>query len=351
MKIKIVEGGAHLILNSAGNWTVECWMKLADGKEAKTSVPQGISRGKKEKMIVGPQEAVRQINEEIIPLLKKEDNLAQQTVDELLKKEGWGGNTTLAVSVCFAKASGFLKTKTQACPKLMMLMFEGKKHGNPNLRIQEFMIVVNTVKEGVEFYQAIKQHLEKEGLITTVGSEGGFSPPSLDERDILELMKKLGVKNVALDIAANTNPLPSTLLSDIVRRYPIVSVEDPWPEEEKEKWATFFQNVTKENQEFMVIADDLTVTDPLKIKKGAEEKLFNGVIIKPNQRGTISEAIEAAQTAKRLGLKVIVSHRGEETNDSWIVDFALSVGADFVKFGAPCRGERVAKYNRLLQIE
>jgi enolase len=134
-----------------------------------------------------------------------------------------------------------------------------------------------------------------------------------------------------------------------VRRYPIASIEDPLPEDKPKKWSFFFEEAQKINPQILIVADDLTVTDPTKIKRGAEKRLFNAVIIKPNQQGTITQAVKAVEVAKNLGIKTIVSHRGEETNDDWIVDFALSVNSDFVKFGAPSRGERIAKYNRLLQ--
>jgi enolase len=348
MKFTISQLKAYKILNSGSNWTIETQIKLSDGTKAKASVPQGISTGKQEKAVVTSEEAIKQINDEIFPLLKGK-KLDQENLDTLLTEGNWGGNATLAVSACFAKASGFFKSPVLAFPKIMMLIFEGKKHGNPSLTIQEFMVIVDTVEEGVDFYQKTKQYLAQKRIIATVGSEGGFSPPGFSDEDILSLMEKLKTKKIALDVAANTNPPSPTTLLDIVRRYPIASIEDPLPENEPEEWGSFFEKARKINPQILIVADDLTVTDSVKIKRGVKEKLFNAVIIKPNQQGTISQATKAVKTAKNLGIKTIVSHRGEETNDDWIVDFALRVGSDFVKFGAPSRGERIAKYNKLLQ--
>ncbi len=264
----------------------------------------------------------------------------------------WGSNATLAVSAAFFKQK--IKSATmpwsKKLPSLMMLMFEGKKHGNKNLKIQEFMIVVDQIEKGVEFYQRVKDYLEQERIITTVGSEGGFSPPNFDDEKILDLLKSLGAKKIALDVAASHSEINSSILLNIVRRYPIVSLEDPLSESDWQGWQDFYHQVREINPEILIVADDLTVTDKEKVKKGAEEKLFNAVIIKPNQQGTITAAAEAIRIAKSLGTKTIVSHRGRETNDAWIVDFALKHQSDFVKFGAPCRGERVAKYNRLSEI-
>ncbi len=349
--MRIVDIKPREILNSAGNFTIECKITLSNGKSAAASVPQGISIGKEEKKPVSTKMAVKQINKEIFPIVKKEIGLNQKKLDKILEKGSWGSNTTLSVSAAFAKCSGFFQISSNpSIPKLMMLIFEGKKHGNKKLKIQEFMIVANSIEEGRGFYKKTKDYLENNGVSVLVGSEGGFSPENFSDIKILKLMTKLGAKNIALDVAANTQPPSSFFLNKIVRRFPIVSIEDPISEKKVKNWTKFLAKNQKNRPDILVVSDDLTVTDPNKIEKGAKEKRFNAVVIKPNQQGTITKAIEAIEVAKKYNLKVIVSHRGEETNDSWTVDLAVFAKADYVKYGGPCRGERIAKYNRLLEI-
>jgi len=341
---------ARKILNSAGNWTIECNLIAETGRQTKASAPAGISTGKFEKKLSPINQALHQIHKEILPKIQN-INLTQEGLDKILQSNNWGSNATLVTSAAFFKLGLFESTLDKAeMPQLMMIIFEGEKHGNPNLTIQEFMVVVNKIENGVSFYQKVEQHLRREKIITTVGSEGGFSPANFTDQKILDLLKKLGAKRIALDIAGNVNPPSVNSLLDITQRYPIVSVEDPFPEGKLKQWQEFFKGAVKINPDILIVADDLTVTDAQKIEEGAKRKLFNAVIIKPNQQGTISAAVKAMKTAQKLAIKTIVSHRGEETNDNWIVDLALKYKADFVKFGAPCRGERVAKYNRLLQL-
>lgn len=342
--MKIVKLEPRQILNSAGSWTLECLLKTAANKEVTASVPKGISTGSAEQAPVAIKKAIEQIEKDILPRVINKD-LDQEKLDQLLTQGGWGSNATLAVSAAFFKLE---EIKTDYHPKMMMLIFEGEKHGNRQLTIQEFMIIVDQIEEGVNFYHNAEKKLAEQGIITTVGSEGGFSPGEFTDEKILEFIKDLGGTKVALDIAGNVNPPSVTELLDIVRRYPIISLEDPFPEKDINQWQEFLTKALAINPNLLVVADDLTVTDSKKIKDGFKNNLFNGVIIKPNQQGTITAAKEALLTAKELGIKTIVSHRGEETNDDWIVDFALKYQSDFVKFGAPSRGERVAKYNRLL---
>lgn len=346
--MKIANLTARKILNSAGNETVECNLETNEGKTANASIPQGISTGKTEKEIVPTDKAILQIEKEILSKVRN-INLDQESLDEVLEKGDWGANATLAVSAAAFKLSSPNSERTKL-PSLMMLLFEGEKHGNPNLTIQEFMAVVKTVEEGIALYKKVKVKLQKDGVITTVGEEGGFSPPNFTDEQILKFITKIGVKNIALDIAGNINPPTPDSLLNIVRCYSVISLEDPFSETSKKKWKHFSATVRVEHPNLLVVADDLTVTDLKKIKQGAEQKLFNAVVIKPNQCGTISLAVKAIEMAKSLELKTIVSHRGEETNDTWIADFAIAFEADFVKFGAPSKGERIAKYNRLSQL-
>ncbi len=332
---------ARKILNSAGNWTIECIL-TADNQIITASVPSGISKGKYERAPVTVEEGINQIEKEIFDKIKNKD-LNQSSLDEILSQGNWGSNATLAVSAAFFKLDNF-NTAYNHYPKLMMLMFEGKKHGNKKLKVQEFMLIFNQIEEGVKIYHQIKKALDDKKLMTTVGAEGGFSPNNLNESQILKLLSKYN-KPIALDVAGNTNPLTFSELIKFSRNYPIVSLEDPFSEEETEKWHNLYQKI---NQDILIVGDDLTVTDSEKIKSASQDKLINAVIIKPNQQGTMTAAAEALKTGQKLGLKTIVSHRGESTNDTWAADFALKYKADYVKFGAPARGERIAKYNRLL---
>jgi len=259
-------------------------------------------------------------------------NLNQETLDTILESGNWGSNTTLAISAAFFKSRKIKKTKK--APKLMMLMFEGEKHGNPNLTIQEFMVIFNSINKGVAFFKKIQKILTYKGIVPNVGVEGGFSPLELNDKDILNLLKQSGAEKIALDVAGNENPPTVEQMLKIIKKYPIFSIEDPFEENNLEKWQKFYSKALKINPNLIIVGDDLTVTDDRKIKQYANT-LINGVIIKPNQQGTITAASKAVLTAKKLGLKTIASHRGEETNDDWIADFAIENQVDFVKFGGP----------------
>ncbi|MFH1560989.1 MAG: hypothetical protein ABID04_00180 [Patescibacteria group bacterium] len=338
---------AKPILNSAGNWTIECRIEDKQNNSISASVPQGISTGLEEKKSSQIDSAVQEIEEQILPQIQNQD-LNQSRLDKILETGNWGGNATLAVSAAFFKLENQLNPiAKQTIPKMMMLIFEGEEHGNPELTIQEFMVVTDKIEEGIALYQKAIAETKKQGGLDTVGSEGGMSPAGFTDNQILEIMKTIGVDQIALDVVGNVHPPTPDSLLEIVRRYPIYSLEDPFPEDQIDNWQNFFQEVRTVNPEILIVADDLTVTDASKIEQGAN-KLFNAVIIKPNQQGTISAAVGAVKTAKRLGIKTIASHRGQETNDDWIADFAIRFQTDYVKFGAPNRGERVAKYNRLI---
>jgi enolase len=341
MKIQDLE--ARKILNSNGNWTIECQLKTNRGSIT-ASVPAGISLGESEKAPVGVEIAIKQIENPILSRVKDVE-LDQKSLDKILTDGGWGSNATLAVSAGFFK----LETKNLVCnhnPKLMMLMFEGKKHGNHNLKIQEFMLICDNVTQGVGVFHRLKKKLEEKNMMTTVGVEGGFSPPDIDEESILKLLSSFNLP-IALDVAGNTKPYDLDDMVNLVKNYPIKSVEDPFSENKPHLWKKFY-DIFNGDKKLLIVGDDLTVTDKDKISTAAEDKLINAVIIKPNQQGTITAGFQAVDTAKKLGLKTIASHRGESTNDDWIADFALKAEVDFVKFGAPNRGERIAKYNRLL---
>lgn len=345
MKIQNIK--ARKILNSSGNWTIECELTTKNQKIT-ASVPTGISTGEDEKKDSSVSQALKEIKDEILPEVKDKD-LNQKELDKRLEQGKWGSNATLAVSAAFFKLNFKLKKfSSKTPPQMMMLIFEGEKHGNPDLTIQEFMIITNKIEKGIQFYKKTQSFLKENNYLDTVGSEGGMSPKELSDSDILQILSDLGAEQIALDVAGNENPPSVKGTLELIKNYPIYSLEDPLPEDKPNQWQELFTKVKKLGKEILIIGDDITVTDPQKIKKGAN-KLFNGVIIKPNQQGTISKAVKALNTAKKEGLKTIVSHRGQETNDTWIADFALKYKSDFVKFGAPTRGERIAKYNRLLE--
>ena len=335
-------------MNSNGNWTIECQLETNQGK-ATAGVPTGISRGREEKAASPIEKAIQEINESILKEIKKK-KFNQKSLDSLLENGGWGSNATLAVSAAFFNLTKQIDNPN--FPRLMMLMFEGEEHGNPIFTIQEFMVVVNEIEKGIEYYRLLENKLKENSLLDTVGKEGGFSPLGLNnDEEVLDLLVSGGIKNIALDVAGNVNPPTVNQLVNLVKKYPIISIEDPFPEDDVDSWKSFYQKAKKVCPDILIVGDDLTVTDKEKIIKANKEKLINAVIIKPNQQGTITAAVEAVETAKDLDIKTIASHRGESTNDTWITDFALVNEVDYVKFGAPARGERIAKYNRLLELK
>jgi enolase len=347
-KANIKQLRSRKILNSNGNWTIECQLVTNQGTTT-AGVPTGISQGKEEREASPVEKAINEINELILDKVKNKE-LDQKSLDELLDAGGWGSNATLAVSAAFFNLNKQLDKPN--LPKMMMLMFEGEEHGNPNFTIQEFMVVVDEIEQGVNFYKVLENKLKVKNMLDTVGKEGGFSPLGLNnDKEVLDLLVSGGIKNIALDVAGNVNPPTVNQLVDLVKNYPIISIEDPFPEDDIDSWISFYQSAKEIQPEILIVGDDLTVTDKEKIIKADKEKLINAVIIKPNQQGTITAAVEAVETAKNLGMKTIASHRGESTNDTWIVDFGLVNEVDYVKFGAPARGERIAKYNRLLEFK
>lgn len=346
MKIKKITQSK--MMASLGNETIGVKIELEDGKSAQALIPAGISAGKYEAKIVTADEALMQI-ESIKPTILNGD-WTQSALDKRLSDFGLGGNTSLAISASFWKAQSKItaQSKNLKFPKLMLLLFEGGKHGNPNITMQEFMIIEDSLKEASADYKMLKTYLEKNNLQSLVGAEGGFSPVGFDNEKALETIKKVFPdKEIALDSAASfedgTVPNYEMLLS----KYNITSIEDPFSDEEWEEWIKFYK---KFGGKIMIVGDDLTTTNPERLKKAIEYRSINSVIIKPNQNGTITGTLEAVKMARKNNLKVVVSHRGEETIDDWIVDFAVFVDADYVKFGGITRGERIAKYNRLMEL-
>ncbi len=346
--MKIANLSAHKILASDSSDTIEVTLLLDNGSSVTASVPAGISAGQYE-VKKNPPDKVLDDFKSLVPIISGHD-WTQSSLDSTLSSYDIGGNATLAVSAAFFKASvSFPDTPWQ--PKLFLLLFEGGLHGNRNLTIQEFCVVEDTIQAAKEAYLKLKKHLFDHGIETTVGAEGAFSPKDYDNINVFNCLKELFPdKKLAVDIAASAGLFSETLavnLDTFLRHYAFASIEDPYPDDAWDKWIDF---TARHGQEILVVGDDLTVTNPERIKQAIEKKAINAVIIKPNQIGTITKAVEAVKVARDGGLKIIVSHRGEETDDYWIADFAKFVSADFVKFGGMERGERIAKYNRLLEL-
>ena len=398
---------AREIINSRGEPTVEAEVETEDGV-FRVSVPSGASRGKYEAVELrdggnrffgqGVLKAVKNIKEIINPKLKGEDVSNQKKIDEILieldntkDKSKIGANAILAVSIACCKAGAkakniplyeYISQISNSIPKLPRPCFNilnGGAHAGNDLDIQEFMIIpqVKGFKEnlriGVEIYQEFKKNLEKRfgKSAINLGDEGGFAPPLNKTKDALDLaMEAVGSAGyveevkIGLDCAASeffkggkyileSKKINSEELlnfyQDLTKEYPILFFEDPFEQDDWQAWGEL--KIKSEKLKVLVIGDDLTVTNPERIKKAYEKKACNGIILKLNQIGTVSETIEAAKLAKEFGWKIIVSHRSGDTCDDFIADLAVGISADFIKSGAPARGERVAKYNRLLRIE
>lgn len=414
--LKIKKILAREILDSRGNWTVEVDLVTEQGRFFRSSAPSGTSKGKYEASTVRPEKAVKNINKFIAPKLKGKDPTKQKEIDNFLEPKKFGANATTPVSLAVCRAGAFaknlplyqyikeisnhspstdglgpaslkkgggLKSQISNLSKPCFNVINGGVHAGNELDFQEFMVVPQAktfsknLQIAVEIYQQLKEIIkEKYGdLAINLGDEGGFAPPLRAPEEalnlILETVKNLGYQKkikIILDIAASQfyqeekyqlriGPFTKEgLLNyylDLIKKYPILGLEDPFAEDDWPSWQMLMSdvNIKSQKSKLLIIGDDLLVTNPKRMKMAKERNVCNGAIIKINQIGTVSEAIKAAKLAKSYGWKIMVSHRSGETNDDFIADFAVGIGADFIKAGAPARGERVAKYNRLLEIE
>ena len=396
------------ILDSRGNPTVSATVVLTDGTMGTASCPSGASTGKFEAVELrdgdqrryggkGVQKAAQSIASVISPALEKVHSLTVREIDQVLQKlDGTpnkahlGANATLAVSMAAARAIAahyrmplyrFLGgAVAYQLPRPMMNILNGGAHAGNNIDIQEFMIVPTgapNFREGLrwcaEITHTLGQQLKARGLSTGVGDEGGFAPDlESDEAAIeavLEAVDKAGYGGkvqLALDAAgsewAQENGryrLPKRgkeldtedmieYWENLVQKYPILSIEDPLGEEDWQGWAEMTRRLGDKVQ---LVGDDLFVTNSERLRQGMDEGAGNAILIKPNQIGTLTETLDCIELAKRGGYKTIISHRSGETEDTFIADLAVAVNAGQIKTGAPCRTERVAKYNRLLRIE
>jgi enolase len=384
MKIKSIT--ARPILDSRGEWTVEVVLTLANGAHVMASVPQGKSTGSHEAETVSAAKAVQNIKKFIAPKLKGQDPRKQRGIDELLRildgtptKHRLGGNAILAVSIACAKAAALAERKPlwkyfrklsgvpARKPRLFINVINGGLHAGNNLDFQEYLVIPRaktfreSVMTGERIYHALGKTLKqsKGRSALNVGDEGGFAPNFKNNLEPFEVLQRVvrslgfskkvdfGIDAAASDIRMSHKKLVA-LYKTSVRKYPFIYLEDPFGEE---AFIEFHELRSELPEKLWVAGDDLTTTNVRRMEKAHANQSVNAVIIKPNQIGTVSEAIDAVRMARKYGWAVIVSHRSGETNDSFIADFAVGVGADGFKLGAPARGERIAKYNRLLEIE
>ncbi len=392
---------AREILDSRGNPTVEVEL-FTERTHQIASVPSGASTGKHEAVEVrdkskryhgkGVQKAINNVQKKIFPIIKNIDCKKQKLIDELILKEDntsnkskFGANAILAVSLASAKAAAvesnlylyeYLSKLTKRKPSLPRLFFNilnGGKHADNSLAIQEFMISPRfrsskkNIRAASEIYHQLKKTLKKKKLSTNVGDEGGFAPNIRTTKEALTLLtqaiNKAGYKNkcdLALDAAAsefykkgkytvdNKQLTKDKLINyylNLIKQFPIISIEDPFQQEDFKSFAEL-----KKLSKIQIVGDDLTVTNQLRIRKAIGNKSCSCLLLKVNQIGTLTEALKAASLALNNNWQIMVSHRSGETEDTFIADLAVSLGSQ-LKAGAPCRGERTAKYNRLIRIE
>ncbi len=407
MESKIKSVTAREILDSRGFPTVECEVMLENGSSASAAVPSGASTGEHEAVELrdkdarymgkGVKKAVSNVNTVIAPALLGQKATNQLSIDSVLttldateNKSKLGANALLSVSMAVAKAAAkavklplyrYLgNIYTHRLPVPMMNILNGGAHASNNIDIQEFMIMpvgFRSFAEGLraacEVYHTLGRLLKENNLSTAVGDEGGFAPNlSSDEEAIeciLEAIKRAGFTGgeikLALDAASSewyengvytlpkrgtqyTGKELASYFNSLKEKYPIISIEDPLAEDDWDSWKEF--TATAKNN-LQIVGDDLFVTNYKRLEKGINEGAANSILIKVNQIGTLSETFRAIENAHRAGYTTVISHRSGETEDTTIADIAVAVNAGQIKTGAPCRSERVSKYNRLLKIE
>ena len=403
------------ILDSRGNPTIQVEVSTEDGYVGKASVPSGASTGSFEAVELrdgdksrylgkGVEKAVENVNKKIAKAIIGMNVYEQRKIDEEMiklddtpNKSNLGANSILGVSLAVAKAAsnslgldlyqyiGGINGKELPIP--MMNILNGGKHSDNNISIQEFMIMpignitfTERMRRGVEIYHTLKKVLKEKGYSVGVGDEGGFAPNLENEEQaldiIIEAIRKAGYEpgkdiKLALDIASTemyeeakkinkqgyyfwktkqykTQEEMIEYIVELCNKYPIFSIEDGLAEEDWEGWKVLTERLGNKVQ---LVGDDLFVTNPKRLGRGIEKNVANAILIKPNQIGTLTETLYTIQKAKQNGYKTVISHRSGETEDTTIADIAVGVNAGQIKTGAPCRTDRVSKYNRLLYIE
>ena len=401
---------AREILDSRGNPTVEVEVLAGENICGRASVPSGASTGQFEAVELrdggeryrglGVTSAVDNVNTRIAPEIIGMNIFDQIEIDRLMirldgteNKSKLGANAILGVSMAVAKAAakaleiplyrylGGVSPKRMPIP--MMNILNGGKHADNTVDFQEFMIMpigACCFKEGLrmcaEIYHTLKKILHEKHLSTAVGDEGGFAPNVKDAKEalslIVEAVEKAGYQlreevAIALDVAASelynrefkkyvfegedvirSSEEMVAYYETLISEFPIVSIEDPMDEEDWEGWKLMTERLGKKVQ---LVGDDLFVTNTKRLQRGIDLQVANAILIKVNQIGTLTEGFEAIELAKKSGYRSIISHRSGETEDSTIADIAVAFSTGQIKTGAPCRTERVAKYNQLLRIE
>lgn len=407
---------AHEILDSRGNPTVNVQVTLKSGRTGTAAVPSGASTGshearelrdgdKKRYGGLGVRKAVEHIHSRILPVLKGMDVTDQRGIDDAMRildgttnKRSLGANAILGVSLACAHAGAKsnamplyeylretfgLSYKGFHLPTPLMNVFNGGRHADTNLDMQEFIIIPHAfptfarkLQAGSEIFHALGDVLKEDGLDTDVGNEGGYAPDVGKTEHALAYLvaavKRAKYKpgkhiSFGIDVAASefynerteryvlhTDHRNMTahemieLYEDWTVKYPLLSIEDGLAEDDWDHWKTLTQQL---GDEILLIGDDLFVTNVERLTRGIEEGVANAILIKPNQIGTLTETIDAILLAQKHKYKVVISHRSGETTDTTIADIAVAVNAEYIKTGAPSRSERLAKYNRLLEIE
>ncbi len=399
---------AREILDSRGNPTIEATVWLEDGTFGTAAAPSGASTGKYEahelrdgdgKRFLGKGvlQAVEHVRGPIcealrgLPCCPCTVDTRLIHLDDTENKRRLGANAILAVSLAAAKAGAWYHrmplyryiggVRTGDMPIPMMNILNGGAHADNNIDIQEFMIVpcgFSTFREalraGCEVYHMLGKLLRAAGKSVGVGDEGGFAPDMRDNSEVLSMLRD-AVENAgytteqirfAMDAASSEwtegdskYTLPKAggtmdsvdliaVYESLAKRFPILSLEDGLGEDDDSGWKSMTERLGKE---MLLVGDDFFVTNPAKLKKGIERGLANAILVKPNQIGTLTETMEVVRMAKNAGYHTILSHRSGETDDTTIADLAVGMGTGYIKTGAPCRGERTTKYNRLLAIE
>lgn len=398
---------AREVIDSRGNPTVEAQVILQNGITAFASVPSGASTGQFEAVELrdndsryngkGVRNAVQNIRDIIAPALVNMDVCNQLDIDRKMceldatdNKSHLGANAILAVSLACAKTAskalrlplyrylGGVNAHTLPCP--MMNILNGGAHASNNVDIQEFMIMPvsaqnfsTAMRMCCEVYHTLGSILKAEGKNTSVGDEGGFAPDLKSDTEaieyIIKAIERAGYSTndikIALDIASSewysdscyhlpkrnvtmTSDKLVSYVEDLCMSYPIISVEDPLSEHDFDGFSKLTQSIGKRVQ---IVGDDLFVTNTKRLRQGIAQGCANSILVKVNQIGTLSQAFDAVQCAHRAGYTAVISHRSGETEDTTIADIAVALNSGQIKCGAPCRSDRVAKYNRLLRIE
>ncbi len=411
MKQTIVDIRAMEILDSRGNPTVRTFVTLEDGCVGVASVPSGASTGENEALELrdgdkaryggkGVLKAVANVNEEIAPRIKGMDATQQELIDKVMieldgtpTKSKLGANAILSVSMAVARAAAksvglplyqYLGgVAANVVPVPMMNILNGGAHADSSVDFQEFMIMplgapnfAEALRYGSETFHALKAILKERGSATSVGDEGGFAPTDLSSNEepcelIVQAIERAGYKpgedvSIALDIAASSfyeggkyvlsrsgggeksSEEMVEILKGWVDKYPIVSIEDGLAEND---WDGFKRLTDAIGDRVQIVGDDVFVTNTSFIEKGIEKGCANSVLIKLNQIGSVSETIDAIRLCQKAGWNYVVSHRSGETEDDFIADFTVAMAGGQIKTGSLCRSERIAKYNRLLEIE